>query len=339
LRATIQLADNEGWRRCYNCQALVEHNQGCIHMTCKCRAEFCYICGLKWRTCSCSESQLVLLRRAADARRNESLARERAAQAAERAAQAAEEAAQAEAEELREALELIEVFEMEELAREAAAIEAAGQQREAERLSRIDARYAELRGELEFVHDMQRILMTQRYEHEFFDGNRDYEERNVLKLRQAAELQLAETTGKAVVSESQSRFDVEYQARLASERDIEDDYVKRLQEYWGSDAEGEAKVQEQREAYRQVTSDSFQEWCNARKSQQRALINSNGDTIFWLRRKHALEQSALTEQHETREGEIRRMRIAEEKWFEAVVLEREDMLRSMEQDEYTRRED
>jgi hypothetical protein len=55
LQATINLAEMEGWKRCYSCHALVEHNRGCRHMTCRCKAEFCYICGLRWRTCGCSD--------------------------------------------------------------------------------------------------------------------------------------------------------------------------------------------------------------------------------------------------------------------------------------------
>ena len=40
LDATLQEAEQAGWRRCYNCRAIVELNTGCRHITCKCRAEF-----------------------------------------------------------------------------------------------------------------------------------------------------------------------------------------------------------------------------------------------------------------------------------------------------------
>lgn len=48
-----EIAKEEGWQRCFNCSAMVELNEGCNHMTCRCRAEFCMICGLKWKTCNC----------------------------------------------------------------------------------------------------------------------------------------------------------------------------------------------------------------------------------------------------------------------------------------------
>ncbi|KAI0834070.1 hypothetical protein F5Y06DRAFT_177752 [Hypoxylon sp. FL0890] len=49
----LQQAKEEGWQRCYNCRNMVELKEGCNHMTCRCGAEFCMICGLKWKTCEC----------------------------------------------------------------------------------------------------------------------------------------------------------------------------------------------------------------------------------------------------------------------------------------------
>lgn len=40
LHATLKQAEREGWRRCYNCRAVVELNRGCRHITCRCKAEF-----------------------------------------------------------------------------------------------------------------------------------------------------------------------------------------------------------------------------------------------------------------------------------------------------------
>ncbi|KJZ79812.1 hypothetical protein HIM_00526 [Hirsutella minnesotensis 3608] len=46
-------AQQEGWKRCYRCKAMVELKEGCNHMTCRCGAEFCMICGVKWKGCDC----------------------------------------------------------------------------------------------------------------------------------------------------------------------------------------------------------------------------------------------------------------------------------------------
>ncbi|KAK5169407.1 uncharacterized protein LTR77_005382 [Saxophila tyrrhenica] len=49
----IEQAKKEGWQRCYSCNAMVERKEGCNHMTCRCMAEFCIVCGLKWKSCNC----------------------------------------------------------------------------------------------------------------------------------------------------------------------------------------------------------------------------------------------------------------------------------------------
>ncbi|KAK7557968.1 hypothetical protein IWX48DRAFT_183613 [Phyllosticta citricarpa] len=48
-----ELAKEAGWQRCYNCKAMVELKEGCNHMTCRCTAQFCMLCGAKWKTCEC----------------------------------------------------------------------------------------------------------------------------------------------------------------------------------------------------------------------------------------------------------------------------------------------
>jgi hypothetical protein len=46
--AVLKMGEKSGWRRCYKCRALVELAQGCTHITCRCKAQFCYICGAVW---------------------------------------------------------------------------------------------------------------------------------------------------------------------------------------------------------------------------------------------------------------------------------------------------
>ncbi|KAJ5389369.1 IBR domain protein [Penicillium cataractarum] len=53
LGEILDMARRRHWQRCYNCHSLVERNRGCPHIVCKCGAEFCYMCGRQWATCSC----------------------------------------------------------------------------------------------------------------------------------------------------------------------------------------------------------------------------------------------------------------------------------------------
>lgn len=47
---------------------MVELSSGCRHIICKCKAEFCYVCGLRWRTCAWTDTN-QLIRRAEGNRR------------------------------------------------------------------------------------------------------------------------------------------------------------------------------------------------------------------------------------------------------------------------------
>jgi hypothetical protein len=49
------LAKAEKWQTCPGCNAIVELNYGCYHMTCRCRVEFCYLCAKRWKTCTCAQ--------------------------------------------------------------------------------------------------------------------------------------------------------------------------------------------------------------------------------------------------------------------------------------------
>lgn len=49
----VAQAKEKGWQTCYSCHAMVELKEGCNHMTCRCLAEFCMICGSKWKSCEC----------------------------------------------------------------------------------------------------------------------------------------------------------------------------------------------------------------------------------------------------------------------------------------------
>ncbi|KAE8396149.1 hypothetical protein BDV23DRAFT_193006 [Aspergillus alliaceus] len=53
LQCVLAMADTEKWRRCFNCRTMVELQHGCNHITCRCGREFCYVCGLVWKSCSC----------------------------------------------------------------------------------------------------------------------------------------------------------------------------------------------------------------------------------------------------------------------------------------------
>ncbi|KAK1965077.1 IBR domain-containing protein [Colletotrichum sublineola] len=95
LEAVLKMGEKSGWRRCYKCRTLVELSQGCTHMTCRCKAQFCYICGAIWDPsvgCPnfCNGDEELERRRMEEEARNAELEAEKAAQEAAVAAEAAQ---------------------------------------------------------------------------------------------------------------------------------------------------------------------------------------------------------------------------------------------------------
>ncbi|PWY92769.1 hypothetical protein BO70DRAFT_357912 [Aspergillus heteromorphus CBS 117.55] len=60
----LNLAREQGWQRCARCRNLIELGIGCNHITCRCRYEFCYVCGVEWKDCTCElwDEERLLLR-------------------------------------------------------------------------------------------------------------------------------------------------------------------------------------------------------------------------------------------------------------------------------------
>ncbi|OJJ46365.1 hypothetical protein ASPZODRAFT_1955502 [Penicilliopsis zonata CBS 506.65] len=60
LLAVLDEARNQQWQRCWGCRSVVERTYGCLHITCRCGAEFCYKCGARWgermQPCSCDDT-------------------------------------------------------------------------------------------------------------------------------------------------------------------------------------------------------------------------------------------------------------------------------------------
>ncbi|KAF1916403.1 ariadne RING finger [Ampelomyces quisqualis] len=58
LRETLNLAKEMGWQICQTCNRVVQLRSGCNHMTCICKAEFCYVCGVDWKNCDCPPADI-----------------------------------------------------------------------------------------------------------------------------------------------------------------------------------------------------------------------------------------------------------------------------------------
>ena len=73
------LLNENKWQRCPECHWIIELTQGCYHISCRCSAQFCYVCTAKWKTCECAQwderNLLVEAERRVDAEMEEEVVR------------------------------------------------------------------------------------------------------------------------------------------------------------------------------------------------------------------------------------------------------------------------
>jgi E3 ubiquitin-protein ligase RNF144 len=63
VQLLMNLAKRSKWQQCTNCHTMVELDRGCFHMTCRCKHQFCYLCGVQWKRCLCPQMDEAYLTR------------------------------------------------------------------------------------------------------------------------------------------------------------------------------------------------------------------------------------------------------------------------------------
>lgn len=337
MMRTDELAEEEGWKRCYGCRAYVEHREACQHMTCRCGAEFCYVCGLPWRTCGCSMEQLVAVKRDAATRRQEREERE-----------AREEA------EAQEAIRLVEEFEREE-ARKAELLRVEQERlaeerrqreleerirREEERRWAVASKFRGIREILANIHELQRaIIQRDHISEQIRLGEEGTASLEKLRADQRADREELDASTKTEISIREMNLRNEYARRVMAERRIENEYHARLKTYWASRKDGDAKIEDAMKKLKLKMDARFSKWEKWR--------NTDLDNYRWSVTEQQEIQEELMEERErrlvvsTREELVMfsLRKVAELRWVDVVMEEREKMLADMEEDEVENGED
>ncbi|KAI0818334.1 hypothetical protein GGR55DRAFT_694546 [Xylaria sp. FL0064] len=324
---TNELAEEAGWKRCPRCAAFVEHADGCQHMTCRCGAEFCYVCGASWHTCACTMTHLTTYLREAEARRLERADRE-----------AHEEA------ELAEALRLVAEFEREEEANAAAQRERERQlaeERWRRRYKELEAsrreaaaRFEELREVVAEVHENQRVVVQE---------HQDRRERQLLikgdaVRRQMRDLHELERETQRVKVEQRivrrrEKFRAEYRARAVEEMEIEEQYAAKLRSFWEGREDGEKEVEAAVGDLRRQMDEYFQAW-------KKWWDNDLATYRHSLREEQAIREELMEEKERRLESRTREIMLgvakrktAELRWMREVFEERGRLLDELEASE------
>lgn len=335
---TNQIAEDEGWRRCYKCHALVEHSAACQHMTCRCGGQFCYVCGLRWRTCQCTIVDLDNVKEQANERREQRRRRE--------------ELQDADAEELRNILAQIEEFEREE-ARQAeiraeeelqAALQAAQERREQELLERVRAesarvrdiviKFRQLRESLDSLHDLQLVVLEtaqgEAFASQIADGQlltAQLNEKHKLKREDLA------LDYKAKVSAREHAFAKEYRQRVVMEAKVEADFREQLLEFWGDEECAEAEIETSMLQLQQRMDRRFRSWKGTWDETIRQVKENLGDELTVQEELMWSAEQLLKARLEDEQRKLSEEEIAGKKWMDYVVLEREKMISDLELEE------
>ncbi|KAI0446716.1 hypothetical protein F4803DRAFT_449054 [Xylaria telfairii] len=334
---TNELAEEEGWKRCYGCHAYVEHREACQHMTCRCGAEFCYVCGARWRTCACTMTQLAILKEHAATRRQQ-----------RQDAEAAEDA------EILEAIRLVAEFEREEalkaelLRQEQARVAEERHRaeleerirREGERRRAVALKFEALRATFAELHIAQREMIAQnheRRERQFAQKSEDVCSR-LLKMHEL-ERELQRAKAEAKIAKREDVFRAEYVARVAEERQIEDQYAAKLRAFWGVRAGGEEKTRVALLDLKRKMGEAFGVWKSWVDGELEAYRHQ-------LREELAAGEAFMDEKEGRLRGRAReaavvlvRRNAAELGWVRKVMEERGRLLLELETDEVENGED
>ncbi|UKZ73129.1 hypothetical protein TrVFT333_000770 [Trichoderma virens FT-333] len=328
LNLTNLLAEEEGWKHCYSCHALVEHKEACQHMTCRCGAQFCYVCGLRWRTCGCTMEQLRAVKEAAETRRGQRLINERA-----------------EAEELREILAQIEEFERQEAWRleierlEQERLELERWQAEVEerlkmeqiRRQEVEIKYQQLREMLDELHELQQVMAESKQD----DNTRDLAAEAELAKKQLLERQKAERDNLdslmlIKLRAREDKYTKEYAARAALEHQLEEDYLAQLRDFWADKVDGDKQVKASMLPLRQRMDQAYRAWQRWKDDQMHHFQTKLEDERTVKEELMYSARKRMDASYVDKETELMKRMVAEKKWIQEVILERERLLVGME---------
>ncbi|KAJ3476004.1 hypothetical protein NLG97_g9271 [Lecanicillium saksenae] len=317
MNMTNILAEEEGWKRCSQCRALVEHREACQHMTCRCGYQFCYVCCRRWNTCSCTMAQLSQLKAAAAVRRNERRQRE-----------------EHESEELRQILAQIEELERREAEiqeQHRIAMQKERARGEILRRQTVEVKFQQLARILDALHETQESIVEWQQEADAKDLATDAKNKgDALQMEQEAEISEIKDKIATRISDTEAKLDADFAVRTAKEHKIENDYEEQLKEYW-ADKDGAAEeVESAMLALRQRMDQGYQLWQDWKASELETYRTKLQDEMTIREELMYSVKHRLKGRYEDMETELARRMVAEKQWMQEVFAERKVLLAAAE---------
>ncbi|KAF7915355.1 uncharacterized protein EAE98_011221 [Botrytis deweyae] len=339
LQATVNLADDRGWKQCYNCKVFIELNKGCRHMKCHCKAEWCYVCSAQWKTCGCTELELTELMQ------NLQLRQEAAAletQLQERRTRQEEKRIRKAAEEERIAIQMVEDFERreaEELGREAERDfqleEAIRRRREDKRVAKIASNFIKIREDLNVLHRSQKSRLATRSQEEFQmlqDRENGFYK---LQKRHLSQYDQLEREYKTEYSKQELQLQNEYDQLREEEIRAVKENTEKFEAFWKDRPYAAYHIQAAKDSHEKFFIAAFRSWDLDRDIALKECTKNFESKRLSLGRYQGLEDAEFKQRMRDEWREWARNKVAEVRWFDAVIAERENMLQTLENEQYT----
>jgi hypothetical protein len=352
LNAMLDIAEREGWRRCYQCKSLVEKTSGCRHMTCTCKAQFCYTCGSKWKTCGCTEvdqarrEQELRERRTdfdAEAHREEEeiaraiaeveAAERREAQERRATEQRREEERRREEEELRR-LEELRIAEEEQRRRNK---EEAERKRIETIKSSIEERTSCLAKILIELMQVQQIALISRHESTEQKIKTNSEERQALSRKDYESKKqklLANVEKRSKVLKQ--KHDTETYATTSQHEEEEDAMFMQIQMHLRGKPNREAREKAMLESLSQSHKDELAHLTGRQEGAAAALREAAAMEAKGLEHGHRAQAEKTKSITDFKFADLDREITAERHWFEAVTRRRYALLEELRQDQLSK---
>lgn len=339
FQATVSLANDRGWRQCYNCRSFIELNKGCRHMKCHCQAEWCYVCSAKWKTCECTEVELDRLVSSLQLRQ-EVAALEKQLQ--EITTRRKEERVRKVAEEERIAIQMVEDFERreaEELGKEAERDfqleEAIRHHREDKRLAEIAFKFIEIREELNVLHRSQKSRLATRSQEEFQMLQERENGFYKLQKRHSSQYDQLEREYKTEYSNQELQLRDEYdQLREEVIRAVKGN-TEKLEAFWKDKPNAAYNIRVAKGSYQKKCDAAIESWKFDRNIALQECTKNFELKRLSLGRYQGLEDAEFKQRMRDEWREWARNKVAEVRWFDAVIAEQEYMLQTLENEQYT----
>ncbi|TGO56147.1 hypothetical protein BOTNAR_0229g00130 [Botryotinia narcissicola] len=339
FQATVSLADERGWKQCYNCRIFIELNKGCRHMKCNCQDEWCYVCSAKWKTCRCTEFELGRLVRILQLRQKIAGLEK---QLQETTIRKEEERIRKVAEEERIAIQMVEDFERreaKELGKEAERDfqleEAVRCHREDKRVAKIASNFIEIREELNVLHHSQKSRLATRSQEEFQMLQERENGFYKLQKRHLSQYDKLDKEYKPEYSNQELQFRDKYdQLREEGIRAVKEN-TEKLEAFWKDKPNAAFNIRVAKHSYQKKCNAAFRSWESDRNIALQECTKNFESKRLSLGRDQGLEDAEFKQRMRDEWREWARNKVAEVRWFDAVIAEREYMLQTLENEQYT----